>query len=83
MTGRLNRGAPKCFTTQQWDEWRAMARYVAPSKANSFCEDCLPDYQARMVAEHRCEHPQTVFRVDRHGMVSGVRWPSRVKGDAA
>ena len=53
---------PRCFASErQWVEWRALALAAAAFRRapNRFgpCEDCQSRYQARMIAEKRCERP--------------------------
>ncbi len=48
---------PSCFDTErQFDEWVAAARDSGHYVPNH-CADCTPDYQRRMIAAGRCEHP--------------------------
>lgn len=64
---------PSCFYSQeQWDTWRELARMtkVNANKAG-YCIDCLPDYQAAVLEEGLCAHPEIIFGIDKHGFVTG------------
>ena len=52
---------PKCATTEQWLEWKLLARKIIP--AYGFCTDCLPEYQAKMILQKKCKFPEVKFRV--------------------
>lgn len=76
---------PPCFTCKQWQDWREAMRGAggnhskarlmrAVPPANSYCTDCTPEYQSRMVLARRCRFPGTLFITDEDtGMPSGVR----------
>lgn len=36
-----------------------------------FCTDCTPDYQAKMIKEERCLHPEIQFRTDKDKFMEG------------
>lgn len=69
-------GPPACFTPRQWAEWKVFARQVKPSSRSGYCEDCTPEYQAKMTDAGRCGYPGAVFVTDADGMIKGVRRPS-------
>ena len=51
---------PACFDSQaQYDSWREAANVCRPR--HGYCEDCTPEYQARMIETFRCKYPNTVF----------------------
>lgn len=63
---------PPCFTEAQWVLWiTPHARNIKMGRRPSPCEDCLPSYQAEMLAAKRCEHPEVVFERDADGFISG------------
>lgn len=65
---------PKCFDDdRQFRGWLECREQCYDRDAH-ICEDCLPEYQERMVKVGRCEHPEVKFRVDKHGMVEGWGW---------
>ena len=64
---------PKCFEShRQFRKWADAARRVSPGPS-SYCTDCTEDYQQRMVAQARCDHPGTRFGVSSEGGVDGRR----------
>jgi hypothetical protein len=53
---------PACFTTdEQWFEW-CMHEVEKPVPHSSYCYDCTPGHQAKMILRQSCEHPLTAFR---------------------
>ena len=69
----MNSGCPLCFSPKQWVLWRTQPKGVAIPKPKSFCEDCTPEHQDRMVAVKRCQHPETIFVRDADGFITGRR----------
>jgi hypothetical protein len=65
---------PACTTLADYKEWREFGKRCPPRY--NFCEDCTPEYQARMIREFRCENPRIQFSKDADGFVSGYL-PSR------
>ena len=64
---------PQCFDSRsQFQEWTQAARRSNPGDS-SFCTDCTAHYQRLMVAQGRCAHPGTTFRIDSEGGVDGCR----------
>jgi len=61
---------PACTDPYAYKLWREVANRVIPHYG--FCTDCTPEYQAKMIREHRCEHPETLFEVDEDGFVQGT-----------
>lgn len=58
MAAWWRRSAPECFPDDKsWFAWRVLARIAPPIESLGPCEDCTPDYQARMVAERMCSKP--------------------------
>lgn len=55
-------GTPMCADRQTYAEWHDYARRSPPGEAG-FCTDCTPEYQARMIAEGRCENPWIEFEM--------------------
>lgn len=67
--------SPACFESQsQYDAWREAANVCRPR--HGYCEDCTPEYQARMIETSRCKYPNTVFVGTGMGMVGQM-----VRGD--
>lgn len=67
---------PPCFTRQQWNAWRAVARQCGEDpelQEAKYCVDCTPEYQQQMVAEGRCLHPEVRFKLDADGLIVGTR----------
>ena len=54
------------------DKLIALAVMAGRPRAHPVCRDCTPSYQLRMKRQGRCEHPETMFAVDRDGAVVGV-----------
>lgn len=62
---------PSCFTVEDWHRWHGQSRMQHTPKPHSPCEDCTPEYQAKMIAANRCDHPHVTFSTDTHGFVCG------------
>ena len=75
----MNQGSPYCFPVDLWVLWKQAARIARPPtcRFNPWCSDCTPEYQALMLAEERCGHPEVQFRLDEDGMLEGYITPSR------
>lgn len=56
---------PPCFSSkEQHNDYLYMVRRVGqPMDGNNYCLDCTKEYQAEMVCEGKCEHPETKFVV--------------------
>jgi hypothetical protein len=66
----IDKTTPKCFDTlKQYKGWVAAARMSKPMLAHSYCEDCTPDFQAKMIREMRCQYPGTLFHKAEGGWV--------------
>lgn len=64
---------PKCFDNySQYRGWMWMRKQCYDHKA-TVCTDCTPEYKAQMLIERRCIHPDTMFRIDKDGMIEGWR----------
>ena len=61
---------PKCTTPQNYASWKDVAHRAIPKYG--FCEDCRPEYQAEMIKQRRCEHPETIFEEDEDGFIAGT-----------
>ena len=76
-----NRYYPKCFEdAKQYQGWMSYARQAPPAPAHSFCEDCSPEFQAKMIMEKRCMYPGTLFHKsgsDLKGTASDGDWVGR------
>ena len=75
---------PACFEPIEWVQWRnaATCPNLVRQPPQSPCEDCIPEYQAAMLAAKRCEHPEAIFERDAQGFVRGVL-PATVADPAA
>lgn len=78
---------PLCWKNlTDWKIWKRLAQMTLERKdpKPTYCVDCLPDFQKRMIQENRCEYRRTVFirRVHRDGATTfeGVRL-TNVKSD--
>lgn len=60
---------PLCTAPEVYKLWKEATLRALP--IYGFCEDCLPEYQSRMIRERRCEHPETIFEEDDDGFVCG------------
>jgi hypothetical protein len=67
--GCVDHNAPRCFdSTEQWHEY-TVAYYLSSSTKGykgkppriDYCRDCTKKHKERMLAEGRCDHPETVF----------------------
>lgn len=61
---------PACTTAENYKIWKEVAHRAIPQYG--FCEDCLPEYQAKMIRCYRCEHPEAIFEKDEDGFVCGT-----------
>ncbi len=53
---------PPCFRSQeQYDSWCILASRKNSLSPLSYCTDCTAEYQAEMLLEQRCAHPETQF----------------------
>lgn len=54
---------PKCFNSEkEWKAWVVLARRTRlVDPCLSFCLDCSVAYRDDMIAEGRCEYPDTYF----------------------
>ena len=77
----IDKTTPKCFdTAKQFTGWVAAARMSKPIPAHSYCEDCTPEYQAKMIVEGRCMYPGTLFHrssADMKGQKPDGDWVGR------
>ena len=55
---------PPCFDSLEqykgWMEANSLVKSDSETRSN-YCNDCLPEYQARMVNEARCNYPHVKF----------------------
>lgn len=63
---------PACTDAKTYKMWGEAARQLTYTPRVGFCEDCTPEYQAKMKEEGRCENPWIVFRRDEDGFISGA-----------
>jgi hypothetical protein len=56
---------PPCFESKkQHDEYMwQMQKTNQPLDPLNYCLDCTREYKIQMLAEKRCEHPETIFVV--------------------
>ena len=53
---------PRCFPDgKQYWLWRESARFSQPEPHHEWCEDCMLEYQTKMISEGRCRFPGTIF----------------------
>ena len=53
---------PPCFNgEEEFRQWVRYARQSQPPPADSYCFDCTEQYRDKMIAENRCEFPDTSF----------------------
>lgn len=64
---------PICFTRPQYSEWLSAARKAPPTQSNGYCQDCTPQYKARMMTQGLCAHPGVQFKVLDDEGLSGIR----------
>lgn len=62
---------PLCFTPAQWVSWRNGPG--VPNPIDYACQDCSPDYKARMMRVHRCSWPCVEFFIMPDGTMEGRR----------
>jgi hypothetical protein len=64
---------PPCFSTRlQFKMWMQSARITGGIYENGICTDCTAEYQAKMIEQKRCMHPDTYFAPDQDGFTQGV-----------
>lgn len=53
---------PTCFeSAAQYRDYVTLMRQAAEPFDSSYCLDCTPEYKSQMLAEGRCNHPETRF----------------------
>ena len=53
---------PSCFDSEeQFIGWSKQARFTVVPDKKGCCVDCNPVFQAAMLAEGLCDHPETKF----------------------
>lgn len=71
---------PRCFDSkEQYVLWVAAARSSHPTAGHSYCEDCTPAYQARMISSYRCQFPGTTFHIAADEGIHGRRSFKEIK----
>ena len=64
---------PFCFESPaQYARWEQVSRR-APPGASSYCTDCTPEYQLKMIRQARCAYPRTIFIRTKDGERVGRR----------
>lgn len=54
---------PACFnSSEDYHEWKKLARRSCVHPKTSVCTDCLPEFQALMIECGRCENPEIEFK---------------------
>lgn len=61
---------PQCTEPEVYKLWKEAAYKSIPMYG--FCTDCTPEYQAKMIIKKRCEHPETLFELDKDGWIGGT-----------
>jgi hypothetical protein len=75
----VSEAVPLCFT-ERWiyELWKNSEAKVPPQmRCRNHCTDCTPTYQLRARKAGKCEHPETMFALDRQGGVYGIRKEDR------
>lgn len=49
-----------CFAKDDWEGWWKL-NVTHHTQRPGPCNDCTPAYQSQMIAEGKCEYPETVF----------------------
>lgn len=65
---------PICWPIESLDDydlWRESALAAPPHPKSSICEDCTPEYQAKMIEQKKCENPEIIFEIDNDGFLAG------------
>lgn len=65
---------PRCWPIESLADyklWREASYVASPNPKSSICEDCTPEYQARMLELKKCENPEIIFDVDEDGFIYG------------
>ena len=76
---RVLRTFPPCFNSSlEYQAWVYAARFSRP--LHGICTDCTKEYHERMMAEHRCEHPEVEFKQAPDKSIEGFL-PTRRKFD--
>jgi len=59
---QYEKSKPLCFSSgKQYWLWREAARFSQPEPHHEWCEDCMLEYQTKMINEGRCKFPGTIF----------------------
>ena len=74
----VNDKQPPCHNDDEWehyieDEAASVDDTTTPPSHSGYCQFCTPEYQAEMIAQRKCVHPNVTFRLDEEGGVEGVR----------
>ena len=82
---------PSCFSSRkQYQEYMHWKRVSLEAHLHrGVCADCTPEFKEQMLAEGRCDHPETVFvqsinrfrEVETVGVATNSKWwPKVMKG---
>jgi hypothetical protein len=74
--GEAVRFVPLCFDgPRQYHAWERLAQETRAhcDAPVTYCTDCTPEYQQRMLAAGRCKHPETEFARNADGVIEGRR----------
>ena len=67
------RNYPACFdSNEQFRSWQNVYKAAKPGQSQ-YCEDCTPEYKAKMLEQLRCGHTKVVFFQDADGFLAGSR----------
>jgi hypothetical protein len=64
---------PKCANEEQVVGWLKVAGgHNMKKPVCGFCSDCIPDFQAKMIEQGRCENPEVIFKISHEEGFHGV-----------
>lgn len=65
-------GIPRCTDKKNYVIWEIHNVKSSGAGHARFCTDCMPEYQARMISEGRCDNPWIIFRIMGSGKDAGI-----------
>lgn len=92
LNAKYGESHPDCFdNATAYRQYMWFIKEAASPKDRNYCLDCNPEHKSKMLAEGRCEHPETRFVVwvnkNREPEMIGVSnmsrfWHRVVKGES-
>lgn len=73
MSNKHLQAKPRCFTSEEWDEWLTSFKGFRPNLLDFACVDCSPEYKIRMMAKGLCDWPCVEFFMMNDGTMEGRR----------